>query len=125
MHPNKAGIYELHGGTKIHICDCDTCLRKHGGKPKQVHRNTYFAHKPARTARLFPPPPPTASEIVVAAVPSSSKRSLDMCDDNEQEPAPRKKGRQRDIHSDLSEPDNHILHDSDNDEVPDLDINGK
>ncbi|KAG2032714.1 hypothetical protein BDR03DRAFT_1014963 [Suillus americanus] len=92
----------------------DDTNEQHGGKPKQVHRNTYFAHKPARTARLFPPPPPAE---LVAAVPSCSKRSLDMCDDNEQEPAPRKKGCQRDIHSDLPGPDNHILHDSDNNNI--------
>ncbi|KAG1883058.1 hypothetical protein F4604DRAFT_1677976 [Suillus subluteus] len=45
-----------------------------------------------------------------------------MCDDNKQEPAPRKKGHQRDIHSDLPGPDNHILHDSNNNKVPDLDM---
>jgi len=100
MRPTEAGTHRLGDGQDIHICDCDACLRKNGGEPKQVPRTTYFRHRSSRLARLFPPPPtpphPTAQPtVLVQPSASSSKRPLDAFDaeDHEHGSAPRKKGR--------------------------------
>ncbi|KAG2366138.1 hypothetical protein BDR07DRAFT_1607097 [Suillus spraguei] len=77
----EAGIHRLANGTDAHICDCDACLRKNKGKPKNVPRTTYFRHKPSRVARLFPPPTPAP-----LPAPSSSKRRLDAFDHPDQPP---------------------------------------
>jgi hypothetical protein len=64
------GIHRL-ADTVTYICDCDACLRKNKGKPKQVPRTTYFRHKPSRLARIFPPPLPAEAAAPIL-VPSSS-----------------------------------------------------
>lgn len=87
----EAGIHRLANGTDTHICDCDACLRKNKGKPKQVPRTTYFRHKPSRIARLFPPPLPAQAAAPIPG-PSSSKRPLDPSDHPELPPISKRKG---------------------------------
>jgi hypothetical protein len=82
----QAGIYRPHDTAVVYVCDCDVCLRKNCGKPKQVKRTAYYEHRPGRLAKhnalppsiapLMPPIPQilVASEPLAVPEPSSSKR---------------------------------------------------
>jgi hypothetical protein len=107
----KAGIHRLANGIDAHICDCDACLRKNKGKPKNVPRTTYFRHKPSRIARLFPPPLPAQA----APAPSSSKRLLDASDHPDQPPISKHKGNL------LADADDFEMHDEVEQIDPDID----
>ncbi|KAG0705819.1 hypothetical protein DFH29DRAFT_250306 [Suillus ampliporus] len=79
----EAGIHQLDHAT-IYICDCDVCLRKNRGQPKQVKRTTYYGHRNSRLSRHRPQPlPPTILPqphhvTLVVPVASSSKRPVEM-----------------------------------------------
>lgn len=56
MDSIEAGAHRLDDGTTIHVCDCNSCLRKTGGRNLRVSKATYFRHKPSRLASIFLPP---------------------------------------------------------------------
>ncbi|KAG2073939.1 hypothetical protein BDR04DRAFT_1116038 [Suillus decipiens] len=86
MHRYQAGIHRLEDGTNIYVCDCPSCLLKNVGKPKQVHRNTYFKHKPGRLADLpsFPLSPSVPQPITPVTAGPSKKRLLDVPNNEDQ-----------------------------------------